>query len=145
MGEMDECAYCDVLAGRAASPPLGLDDAEVVSFMGRYQPTGPGYSLVVPRVHIDDLHKANAAQLASLFRSVQRVSRAVVRAFGVTGTTILQNNGPPGQRVRHLHFHVVPRHPDDGYPRESKEEVPLTELARQAEILRRHLYDEERP
>jgi histidine triad (HIT) family protein len=107
--------------------------------MGRYQPTGPGYSLVVPREHIVDLHQATPQQLTALLMSVQRVSRAVIEAFGVSGTTIMQNNGPPGQRVMHIHFHVVPRHQNDGYPREATDETGRSELERQAKLLRRHL------
>lgn len=136
---MSDCSYCDVFSGAAAGPPRFLDGADFVAFMGRYQPTGPGYSLVVPRAHVPDLHHLAEQQLAPMLRVVQRVSMAIVSAFDVTGTTIMQNNGPPGQGVHHLHFHVVPRHPGDGYPTESATEVPLEELERQAGIVRAQL------
>jgi histidine triad (HIT) family protein len=136
---MTGCPYCDTLSGAANGPPRFLDDGGFVGFMGRYQPTGPGYALVVPRAHVENLHHLAADQLEPMLRVVQQVSMAIVSAFSVTGTTIMQNNGPPGQRVEHLHFHVVPRNPGDGYPTESTSEVPLEELERQAGALRAQL------
>jgi histidine triad (HIT) family protein len=130
------CTYCDVLSGVADGPPVALDEAQFVSFMGRYQPTGPGYSLVVPRRHVRNLHDVAAVDLAPTLDAVRRVSLAITRAFGVSGTTVLQNNGSPAQRVDHLHFHVVPRWEGDGYPSSSTEEVPEAELRAQAERLR---------
>ena len=139
MTALTGCEYCDVLSGRAAGPPVALDTGEFVSFIGRYQPTGPGYSLVVPRRHITDLHTLSAEELGPTLAAVQTVSRAIVDAFDVGGTTVLQNNGQPGQRVMHLHFHVVPRWPGDGYPCESDQEVSAEDLERQADRLRAHL------
>jgi histidine triad (HIT) family protein len=133
------CRYCEIFEGRAGGPPVALDTPELVSFMGRFQPTGPGYSLVVPRRHVQDLHALEEDDLRPTLAAVQRVSRAVVRAFGVSGTTVMQNNGRPGQRVMHLHFHVVPRWEGDGYPCESNVEVEHLELERQATLLRAHL------
>lgn len=67
----------------------------MVVFMGRYQPTGPGYALVVPRPHIADLHELGEADCGPMLSAVRRVSMAVLRTFGVTGTTIKQNDEPP--------------------------------------------------
>jgi histidine triad (HIT) family protein len=128
-----------MFAGRAAGPPAALETDDFVSFFGRYQPTGPGYSLVVPRRHIADLHALTAEELMPTLAAVQTVSRAILGAFGVSGTTVIQNNGAPGQSVMHLHFHVVPRWPGDGYPCESDLEVSVEELERQAQTLRDHI------
>ena len=133
------CPYCDIFAGIVDGPPIGLNEPRFASFMGRFQPTGPGYSLVVPKHHIRDLHELEPGDLAPMLEAVRRVSAAVMAAFGATGTTILQNNGHPAQRVKHLHFHVVPRHEGDGYPSTSTTEIPDLELRRQADLLRRSL------
>ena len=117
---MTACAYCDILTGVAKGPPIALVTDDHVSFIGRLQPTGPGDSLVVPKRHLPDLHAFEPEELGPMLAAVQRVSTAVIKAFGATGTTVLQNNGEPGQRVKHVHFHVVPRRPGDGYPLRSR-------------------------
>lgn len=132
----ERCAYCDIFSGVAKGPPTALDEPELVSFMGRFQPTGPGYSLVVPRRHIATIHELEDAELGPMLDAVRRVASAVTRAFGVTGITVMQNNGPPAQRVPHLHFHVVPRWEGDGYPKSTETEVPEDVLRSQAQLLR---------
>jgi histidine triad (HIT) family protein len=136
VADIENCPYCDVFAGTATGPPTALDEDGFVSFMGRFQPTGPGYSLVVPRLHVPTLHDLTAPMLAPALSAVRRVSAAILTAFDATGTTVMQNNGPPAQSVNHLHFHVVPRHEDDGYPSQSSREVPEEELEDQARRLR---------
>lgn len=138
---VDRCGYCDVFSDSASGPPVALDTADFVSFMGRYQPTGPGYSLVVPRRHVVDLHDLRDDELAPTLRAVRLVASAVQRAFSVSGTTVMQNNGSPGQRVMHLHFHVIPRWAGDGYPSSTDVEIGVEELERQAALLRAELAD----
>lgn len=133
------CAYCDILTGVAKGPPTAVVTDDHVAFIGHLQPTGPGYSLVVPKRHVPDLYAFKPDELGPMLAAVQRVSTAVVKAFGASGATVLQNNGEPGQRVKHVHFHVVPRRPGHGYRCESDDEVGIAELERQEELLRRQL------
>ncbi|HEX3811811.1 MAG TPA: HIT family protein [Mycobacteriales bacterium] len=129
------CHFCDALRGRKPGEPRAFDDGQFVVFLGRYQPTGPGYALVVPYSHINDLHTLPEQDHGPTLQMVRRTSVAVQEVFGTTGTTVLLNNGPPGQSVPHLHFHVVPRRPDDGYPRRSDVPESDDELTSQARNL----------
>ena len=129
------CEFCDVFSGAAAGPPIAYDDGSFAVLMGRSQPTGPGYALVVPKDHIPDLQQIPRATLAPTLDMVRRVALAVTAVFGVSGTTVTQNNGAPSQSVTHLHFHVIPRHDGDGYPNVSAPEVALSDLAAQAILL----------
>jgi histidine triad (HIT) family protein len=53
---------------------------------------------------------ASAAQLAACLATVQKISRAQLKAFGADGITVQQFNEPAGgQVIFHLHFHVLPR------------------------------------
>lgn len=129
------CGFCDQIRGRVPAPPNAFDDGRFVVLIGRYQPTGPGYALVVSHDHIQDLRDLSEVEYGPTLQMVSRTSAAIQRAFGVSGTTVLQNNGAPGQSVPHLHFHVVPRWAGDGYPKRSDVAVPDDELAEQAEKL----------
>jgi histidine triad (HIT) family protein len=129
------CEFCEALAGRPGGLPVAFVDERSAVFIGRYQPTGPGYALVVPRRHIRDLDALQEQDCGPMLRIVQRTSAAVRRAFSASGTTVLQNNGPPGQSVPHLHFHVVPRRSGDGYPHNSGTPVPDDVLLSQARKL----------
>jgi histidine triad (HIT) family protein len=126
------CHFCRALQGREDGEPRAFDDGQFVVFMGRYQPTGPGYALVVPHVHIPDLHSLSESECGQALHLVGRVSAAIISAFDVTGTTVIENNGRPGQSVMHLHFHVVPRWEGDGYPRRSEKPESDSVLTEQA-------------
>lgn len=126
------CPYCDALEGRCRSEPLAFDDGRFAVFMGRYQPTGPGYALVVPRRHVQDLHALPDQDCGPMLQMVRQTSAAVRKAFDASGTTVVLNSGSPGQSVPHLHFHVVPRRPGDGYPRRSNVPEHEDELTLQA-------------
>jgi histidine triad (HIT) family protein len=58
MSDIDKpgCHFCDALRDRKPTEPRAFDDGRFAVLMGRYQPTGPGYALVVPYAHIHDLH-----------------------------------------------------------------------------------------
>ena len=100
--------FAKILRGEIPSHGVYEDDA-VVAFMD-VMPQGPGHTLVVPKAPSRNLLDADPATLGPLFTTVQKVARAVKKAFGADGVTILQFNEPAsGQTVYHLHVHVIPR------------------------------------
>ena len=57
-----------------------------------------------------------ADALAELAGLLPRIARAVVAATKADGFNLHQTNGAcSGQSVPHVHFHIIPRHDDDGY------------------------------
>jgi histidine triad (HIT) family protein len=69
--------------------------------------------LVVPRQHYETLPDLPADLVGPLFSRVQRLSAAVLPAFGAQGSFVALNN-TVSQSVPHLHVHVVPRTRGDG-------------------------------
>ena len=134
------CEFCDVLNGRASRFSVAAEWGEHAVLVAPHQPTGPGYSLVIPRSHVADLESLGPDAAGPMLAAVQQVSRAVMETFGALGTTIVQNNGE-AQSVMHLHFHVVPRRARDGYFNSANlgGDQPAAELARQAVLLRERL------
>jgi histidine triad (HIT) family protein len=104
----DANIFARILRGEIPSHRVYEDD-NVVAFMD-VMPQGTGHTLVVPKTASRNILDADPATLGPLVRTVQRVARAVMRAFGADGVTVMQfNEAPAGQSVFHLHFHVIPR------------------------------------
>jgi histidine triad (HIT) family protein len=110
------CVFCGIVAGADRELFVIEDETWFVLPSLRQQPRNLGHMLVVPRAHHRNLGDLPPEMDGALLGLVRRVAAAVVVAFGASGTSIRQNNGPPGQDVLHLHVHVVPRFvgDDDG-------------------------------
>lgn len=108
---MADCAFCDVVAGRADAH-LVLDDEVAVGFLDN-RPLFPGHVLLVPRAHVVTLPELPADQVGPYFERVRRMAAAVPAAMGAAGTFVALNN-TISQSVPHLHTHIVPRNRKDG-------------------------------
>ena len=104
----DTNVFAKILRGDLPSHKI-YEDAETFAFMD-IMPRGDGHCLVIPKTPSRNILDADPQSLATLIASVQKVSRAVVKAFSADGVTVQQFNEPAGgQIVFHLHFHVIPR------------------------------------
>ena len=70
-----------------------------------------GYACLVFRRHAVELHDLSEAEGAAFMRDAQRLSRAVAEATGA----VKLNYEVHGNTVPHLHLHVFPRYPGDGF------------------------------
>lgn len=105
--------FAKILRGEIPAHKVYEDD-DVLVFLD-VMPQAPGHTLVVPKAASRNLLDADEAVLGKLLPVVQKVARAVQKAFGADGVTIFQyNEAAGGQSVFHLHIHVVPRH--EGVP-----------------------------
>ena len=100
--------FAKILRGDLPSHKVYEDD-RVVAFMD-VMPQGTGHTLVVPKAPSRNLLDADPAVFGLLFGVVQKIARAVKKAFAADGVTVMQFNEPAsGQTVYHLHVHVIPR------------------------------------
>ena len=100
--------FAKILRGEIPSHKLYEDD-DTFAFMD-IMPRGDGHCLVIPKQPSRNILDVEPQSLAAVTRTVQKLARAVVKAFGADGVTIQQFNEPAGgQVVFHLHFHVIPR------------------------------------
>ena len=86
------------------------EDDDTLAMMD-IMPRTPGHCLIIPKAPARNMLDISEESLVAVTRSVQRVSRAVMKAFDADGITIHQfNEDAGGQVVFHLHFHIIPRH-----------------------------------
>lgn len=100
--------FAKLLRGEIPSVRVYEDD-NAIAFMD-VMPQGVGHTLIVPRDGSRNLLDAKPETLASVIQVVQKIAKAVKKAFNADGVTVMQFNEPAsGQTVFHLHFHVIPR------------------------------------
>ncbi len=96
------------------------------------RPSSPGHALLIPHVEVGHLTELPAAVLQDLGAHLARLITAVKQVTGCPAVNVVLNDGPiAGQEVPHVHWHVVPRWPDDhlGYHFHPQPGVGLAVLA----------------
>jgi len=123
-----DCVFCKIARGEIDSKKI-YEDGDAVAFLD-INPSTPGHALVVPKIHYESIFSIDEITLRRTVGVVKKVADKMRRELNVEGVSIVQNNGRlAGQIVDHIHFHLIPRYPDDNfkihYP---KRDVPEDEL-----------------
>lgn len=110
------CRFCEIALGtRPAS--LVYEDELTVAFVDSRQ-FHSGHTLVIPRLHVEDVRRLDEATGAAVMSTIVRVTNAVDTAFPNQGISLWHSVGPAAfQEVPHLHFHIHPRKMADGFLR----------------------------
>ncbi len=108
----DDCIFCAIVSGRIPATKVDEDD-RVIAFMD-INPATRGHTLVIPRVHADNVLEIDEEDLAACTRMGQRIARRAVRGLGADGVNLLNSCGEHAwQTVFHFHLHVIPRYQAD--------------------------------
>ncbi len=120
MSHDPNCLFCKFVRGEADAHRSGAkfhpihETAHSLVFLSIDPPTATNeHLLVIPKKHyasMEDIPQAEAHDLMDLLQLSMRVLRTEYQAANV-----LQNNGrEAGQYVFHVHYHLIPRFPEDG-------------------------------
>ena len=136
----DTCVFCGIISGTIPASIVYQDD-DTVAFLDLY-PVHPGHTLVVPRLHLEDLVSCPPGVCGQLFEASAKLAPAVVQAANASGFNIWTANGrAAGQQVFHLHLHILPRFDEDAFglrfPKNYPQRASTEELDRMAEAIRR--------
>ncbi|HEU0100910.1 MAG TPA: HIT family protein [Mycobacteriales bacterium] len=130
MAGAGDCLFCSVVRGDLPSHVV-LEDDLSVAFLDT-SPAARGHTLVVPRTHAEDLWDIDAQTAAAVMRTAHATAGLLRERLAPDGLTLRQNNGEAsGQRVAHLHLHLVPRWHGDGtvgWPWPPPVDLDLTEV-----------------
>jgi len=108
---MSETIFSKIIRGEIPCHRV-YEDELVLAFLD-IAPLCEGHVLVIPKEPAATVDKLSDESAAAIGRVLPRISRAVIAATGVGEFNILQNNGAGAhQAVFHVHFHIIPKHPD---------------------------------
>ncbi|TVM16592.1 HIT family protein [Oceanidesulfovibrio indonesiensis] len=108
-----DCIFCKIVAGEVPSQKV-LETDEVFAFLD-IAPVKPGHVLVIPKEHFATLLEMDADLAAPLHKAVRKLAAAAMEATGAQGFNLQVNtHKAAGQLVPHVHYHIIPRHEDDG-------------------------------
>jgi histidine triad (HIT) family protein len=135
------CAFCEIVAGRLEAS-VAYEDQGTLAFLDKRQPHN-GHVLVIPKLHIPSIFDIDVTTGGLLMNAMSVVAQGLRKAFPSDVLSVWQSNGPGAfQEVPHAHFHLMPRHKDDGllriYPRHIGD-TERPELHRQAGLIRRSI------
>jgi len=137
----EDCIFCKIITKQVPGE-IFYEDDNVVAFMDAF-PTIEGHSIVIPKKHTESL-RTSQREILQVAEVLPRLAKAVVEGVGATGINILCNDGSAaGQVIPHVHFHLIPRHENDGFrflPPQRK--VGAEELHTLAEEFRSRLTEE---
>lgn len=108
-----DCLFCKIINNEIPSVKV-YEDENVLAFLD-INPVNPGHTLIVPKIHSDNLLDTNDHVLQAMIVATKKVATAILLSLGYEAFNIEENNGKiAGQVIPHLHWHIVPRKADDG-------------------------------
>ncbi len=111
---MSECPFCKMIRGEKPFKRI-YENERVLVFLNE-KPINPGHSLVIPKTHYETLLDIPPEELMECIGITQKFARIIIEALDASGLNLIQNNNDSaGQSVDHLHFHLIPRHEQDGF------------------------------
>jgi histidine triad (HIT) family protein len=110
---MRDCIFCRIVAGEARAHTV-YENESVLAFLDIH-PSSRGHAMVTPKAHAERLDLLDDRQIGSLFLGVRTVMGVLEKALKPAGLNVGWNHGwAAGQRVNHLHVHIIPRYAGDG-------------------------------
>lgn len=109
---MSDCIFCKIAKGEMPCDKIYEDD-KTLAFLD-IGPVSKGHTLVIPKEHVDKVYELSVDYSDALFKTIQKVSLAIEKAFGCDFNVLNNNGDKAGQLVKHVHFHIIPRRGDKG-------------------------------
>jgi histidine triad (HIT) family protein len=115
------------------------EDEHTLAFMD-IMPQAEGHTLVIPKTPSRNILDADPTTFMWLMPTVQKIARAVKKAFHADGVRVFQfNEQAAGQTVFHLHFHVIPVYEGVELKHHARTHADGGHLAHNAELIREAL------
>ncbi len=115
MNSSETCIFCRIINKKLFAAVLHEDDS-VLAFLD-IKPVNTGHTLVVPKKHYVLVEEMDDSTYLNMFRVGRVLLQKIKAAFPeITAFNLLIADGKDaGQEVPHVHLHLIPRKPDDGF------------------------------
>jgi histidine triad (HIT) family protein len=139
---MSECIFCKIINGDIPAAKV-YENEHVLAFLDISQVT-KGHTLVIPKIHKENLYELTPDIASKLYEVVPSIARAIKTEFDPIGLNSINNNGEQaGQSVFHFHLHLIPRYgKGDGFGavwKSHQEQYSAEELKEIAANIGKHL------
>jgi len=106
---MSNCIFCKIVNGEIPAAKV-FENEHVMAFLDISQVT-KGHTLVIPKIHKEDVFELTPEIAGNFFEAVPAISNALKKEFNPIGLNTINNNGElAGQSVFHFHMHLIPRY-----------------------------------
>jgi histidine triad (HIT) family protein len=106
---MTNCIFCKIINGDIPAAKV-FENEHVLAFLDISQVT-KGHTLVIPKIHKENLYELTPEIAGKLFEVVPSIAKAIKTEFKPVGLNSVNNNGElAGQSVFHFHLHLIPRY-----------------------------------
>lgn len=110
---MNDCIFCQIVAGTAPSWKVHETD-HAYAFLD-INPVNEYHTLVIPKRHYASLLDTPLEKLQHVMAALKHVADRYQSELGIENMQFIACAGEEVQQdLFHLHFHLVPRHRDDG-------------------------------
>lgn len=114
---MDEpdCIFCKIVRKEAFAAVL-YEDEEIMAFMD-IKPINEGHSLIITKKHAVLVDELDEKLYLKLFPIARKIAMKIKKVFPETKGIMyfIADGEHAGQEVPHVHLHVIPRKPGDGF------------------------------
>jgi histidine triad (HIT) family protein len=139
---MSNCIFCKIVNGEIPAAKV-FENEHVLAFLDISQVT-KGHTLVIPKVHKENIFELTPDLAKNFFESVPAIANALKTEYKPLGLNLVNNNGEAaGQTVYHVHMHLIPRYGQgDGFGAVWKSNTSAyssEDLKEMAENISRHI------
>ncbi|MFA6536552.1 MAG: HIT family protein [Candidatus Paceibacterota bacterium] len=107
------CVFCEIINGNSEERRITYEDELIVAFPDK-NPATKGHTLIIPKQHFKDIFEIPEEILGQIGKMFKVLAKRLCDEHNATGVNIMHASGKDAeQSVFHLHFHVVPRYPED--------------------------------
>lgn len=109
---MPNCIFCEIVAKKL--PAYIVAENEYALALLPKEMESFAHTLVIPKQHYENIFDIPENVLKNLITFLQKIATFYKSSLWATGVNILNASWKDAQQsVPHLHFHLIPRFPDD--------------------------------